>query len=159
MSIVIRLRLLTNSYIEHLFPPFLSYHYYSLLFTITFLKLGTNNRLVVLASIVSPQVQASSNNKNSSNFVAIPSQNYNNRIINPLLVKEIKKKKPRHSHSLESHEGFASLYEKRWNRKRKKGRRGMRMEGKRPRVRVLRYVWFKERVGMFIIWRKVFMLG
>lgn len=92
MSIVIRLRLLTNSYIEHLFPPFLSYHYYSLLFTITFLKLGTNNRLVVLVSIVSPQVQASSNNKNSSNFVAIPSQNYNNRIINPLLVKEIKKK-------------------------------------------------------------------
>lgn len=92
MSIVIRLRLLTNSYIEHLFPPFLSYHYYSLLFTITFLKLGTNNRLVVLVSIVSPQVQTSSNNKNSSNFVAIPSQNYNNRIINPLLVKEIKKK-------------------------------------------------------------------
>lgn len=44
---------------------------------------------VVLVSI---QVQASSNNKNSSNFVAIPSQNYNNRIINPLLVKEIKKK-------------------------------------------------------------------
>lgn len=100
----------------------------------------------------------SSNNKKSIQFRLNSLRiMINNRIINPL-SRNKKKKKPRHP-SLESHTRVSHLYTKSGGIvSGRRGEEGWRWKGN-GRIRVLRYVWFKERVGMFIIWRKVFMLG
>lgn len=108
------------------------YDYYSLLFTIMKIFFKTLNKQQDLSLHHFATSSNSSNNKKSIQFRLNSLRiMINNRIINPL-SRNKKKKKTTPSISRITHEGFASLYEKRWNRKRKKGRRGMTMEGKRP---------------------------